>query len=90
VLPSHAIELTAALLDRQVAQALGTRSGASLQKKQDLAAIIHLCGSSAGHVYASRGFKLIPKQHCGDHDVQTYLRRINQAKQQFARLAARG
>jgi len=90
VLPSHAIELTAALLDRQVAQAIGTRSGASLQKKQDLAAIIHLCGSSAGHVYASRGFKLIPKQHCGDHDVQTYLRKINQAKQQFARLAARG
>ena len=90
MLPSHAIELTAALLDRQVAQAIGTRSGATWQKKQDLAAIIHLCGSSAGQAYAARGFKLGPRQRCGDHEVHTYLRKINQAKQQFARLAVRG
>ena len=47
VLPSHAIELTAALLDRQVIQAIGPRrmGTASLQRKQNLAAVIHLCGA---------------------------------------------
>jgi hypothetical protein len=89
VLPSHAIELTAALLDRQVVQAIGSRSGAALHKKQDLAAIIHLCGSSVGQAYVLHGFRLAPRQRCGDHEVQNYLRKVNMAKQQFARLAAR-
>src|SRR5512145_1474254 len=66
VVPSHAIELTAALLDRQVAQTIGSRSGATTQRKQDLAAIIHLCGPSAGQAYVSRGFRLVPRQRCGD------------------------
>ena len=89
VLPSHAIELTAALLDRQVAQTIGSRSGATTQRKQDLAAIIHLCGPSAGQAYVSRGFRLVPRQRCGDHDVRGYLARVTAAKQQFTRLAAR-
>jgi hypothetical protein len=88
VLPSHAIELTSALLDRQVAQAVGSRA-ASLQRKQDLAAIIHLCGASVGHLYAARGFRLASGQRCGDHDVRSYLSKINIAKLSFARLAAR-
>jgi hypothetical protein len=86
VLPSHAIELTAALLDRQVSQALGSRS-TTLQHKQDLAAIIHLCGSSAGHLYVTRGFRLAPQQRCGDHDVQGYVTKVNAMKHYFRRLA---
>jgi hypothetical protein len=88
VLPSHAIELTAALLDRQVTLAVGSRS-VSLQRKQDLAAIIHLCGASVGHLYAGRGFRLASGQRCGDHDVRTYLGKVNAVKHSFARLAAR-
>ena len=88
VLPSHAIELTSALLDRQVAQAVGSRT-VSLQRKQDLAAIIHLCGASVGHLYAARGFRLASGQRCGDHDVGSYLSKVNTAKLSFARLAAR-
>jgi hypothetical protein len=90
VLPSHAIEMTAALLDRNVADAMGHRrtTAATLQKKQDLAAIIHLCGAGAGQGYARRGFRLLPHQRCGDHDVGIYLARINGLKQQFAHLAA--
>lgn len=90
VIPSHAIELTAALLDRRVAQAMGTRRTGSitLHKKQDLAAVIHLCGAGAGHTYAARGFRLTPHQRCGDHDVRTYLMRVNIVKQQFSTLAA--
>ncbi|MEW6247395.1 MAG: transglycosylase SLT domain-containing protein [Nitrospirota bacterium] len=89
VLPSHAIELTAALLDRAVANATAhRRKAAALQQKQDLAAIIHLCGAGAGEAYGKRGFRLTPKQQCGDHDVRRYLTRVNAMKRQFARLAA--
>jgi hypothetical protein len=88
VLPSHAIELTAAFLDRQVVQALGAHS-ATLPRKQELAAIVHLCGPSAGQLYVARGFRLAARQRCGEHDVRNYLIKVQTAKQHFARLAAR-
>ena len=92
VVPSHAIELTASLLDRNVARAIGDRklAVATLQQKQDLAAVIHLCGAGSGHDYAQRRFQLTPRQRCGDHDVSHYLARVNGLKQQFAHLAAHG
>lgn len=92
VVPSHAIEMTSALLDRNVAGTMGHRRAASatLQKKQDLAAIIHLCGAGAGQDYARRGFRLLPRQRCGDHDVNSYLARINGLKRQFAHLSSGG
>jgi len=92
VLPSHATELTAALLDRGVARALGHQrsAAATLQQKQDLAAVIHLCGAGAGTAYATRGLRLTARQRCGDHDVRDYLARVNAMKRQFARLAAAG
>ena len=90
VLPSHAIELTAALLDRQVSNAIESklRTTAWLQRKQELAALIHLCGAGAGQDFARRGFRLSPHQRCGDHDVRIYLTKIDQMKRQFSRLAA--
>lgn len=90
VLPSHAIELTAALLDRQVTQAIGSRrmDTVTLQRKQDLAAVIHLCGAGAGRAYAARELRLTPNQRCGDHDVSDYLARINELKYEFAKPAA--
>src|SRR5438105_12226149 len=49
VLPSHAIELTAVYLDRNLGAILAGRPNAKLnaQHKQELAAIIHLCGAGA-------------------------------------------
>jgi hypothetical protein len=90
VVPSHAIELTAALLDRNVASALTHQrlAPATFKQKQDLAAVIHLCGASAGNAYAARGFRLTRTQRCGDHDVSNYLVRVNGMKHQFARLAS--
>ena len=92
IAPSHAIELTAAQLDRDVASAIGHRqiAAATLQRKQNLAAVIHLCGAGAGHAYARSGFRLIPRQRCGDHDVSNYLAQVNGMKRQFARMAAAG
>jgi len=92
VVPSHAIELTAAGLDRRVAQTVGTRQigPVTLQQKQDLASVIHLCGAGAGHAFAARGFRPALHQRCGDHDVRAYLSRVNAMKQQFAKLASDG
>ncbi len=46
VIPSHAVELTSAYLDRSVTSALERRQPkfATLERKQELAALIHLCG----------------------------------------------
>ncbi len=92
VLPTHAIELTAAWLDRSVARALaGARLGAATrEQRQDLAAVIHLCGAGAGAAYAARGFRLALDQQCGAHDVGAYLGRVRSLTRQFARLAAGG
>jgi hypothetical protein len=88
VLPSHAIELTAALLDHAVSRAVGHRRPLpTFRQKQDLAALIHLCGAGAGHAYVARGFRLTPHQRCGDHSAKAYLDRINDMKRIFARLA---
>jgi hypothetical protein len=86
VVPSHAIEMTAALLDRSVANMLA-RKAASLQQKQDLAAVIHLCGPARGEAYARRGFQPAG-QRCGAHDLTSYLAQVNTLKRQFVRLAA--
>ena len=89
VVPSHAVELTARLLDGGVAATLKRQRVvvATLQRKQDLAAVIHLCGPRAGDSYARRGFRLTPEARCGDHDVRAYLERVNAMKRLFARLA---
>jgi len=90
VLPSHAIEMTSALLDRRVAEALGPRriGVVPLKRRQDLAAMIHLCGAGAGRAYVARKFRLDRNQRCGDHDVKDYLARINELKYEFAKPAA--
>jgi len=89
VVPSHAVELTAALLDRSVAQILAHRriATATPAQKQNLAAVIHLCGTGPAGAYAQRGFRLTDRQRCGDHDVGRYLAQVNAMKRHFARLA---
>ncbi len=68
VVPSHAIELTAVFLDRKVAAVLARRPNgtANQQQKQELAAIIHLCGAASAKAFARRGFHLIAGERCGD------------------------
>jgi hypothetical protein len=92
VVPSHSVELTSALLDRGVAGTMKRLSiaTATLQQKQDLAAVIHLCGAGPGDTYARRGFRLTAGQRCGDHEVRRYLAPVNAMKRQFVRLAAAG
>jgi hypothetical protein len=90
VVPDHAVEMTAALLDRTVANTLARNRVArsTLQQRQDLAAVIHLCGAGVGNEYARRGFRLRRGQRCGDHDARSYLTKVNALKRRFAHLAA--
>ena len=90
VVPGHAVEMTAALLDRDVARILARnrREAASLQQRQDLAAIIHLCGGGAGDGYARRGFRFRAASDAATTTPAATWRQVNALKRQFARLAA--
>lgn len=90
VVPSHAIELTSAHLHKSVERALRRHPvrGATLRQKQDLAALIHLCGAGAGSAHARRGLRLTPGQRCGSHDAFRYIAKVRMAQGRFARLAA--
>jgi hypothetical protein len=92
LIPSRAIELTAVFLDRNVTGILTRRPNgtATAQQREELAAIIHLCGASPAKVFVRRGFHLRARERCGDHDIATYLGRIKAVKQTFLRFAADG
>lgn len=89
VVPSHAVELTAAHLHRHTARLIA-RHGlqhADRRRKEMLAAVIHLCGPGGGAAFARRG--LVPGgQRCGDHGVAAYLARVQSFRETFERLAA--
>jgi Transglycosylase SLT domain len=89
VIPSHAVELTAAYLDRHVAQTLahGPRH-VDAREVEQLAALIHLCGAGAGDAFVRRGLRLLPGQRCGDHDARAYLGRVAVMRGVFTHLAA--
>jgi len=91
VVPTHAVEMTAAYLDRRI-DAILTRqhiTGATLQQKHNLAAVIHLCGAGAGESYARRRFQLASGQMCGDHLASEYLARVSRMKRVFVGLSQR-
>jgi hypothetical protein len=74
--PSHAVEMTSAFLDRAVQRR--NLKGATLQQRQDLAALIHLCGESVR----------LEAQRCGDHDARAYLAQVNAMKRAFRKLSS--
>jgi hypothetical protein len=90
VIPSHAMELTAAYLDRSVTNALERHhvKAAAPQSKRELAAVIHLCGAGAGDDYVRRGLRLAEGQRCGDHDARNYVARVGGMEQVFKRIEA--
>jgi len=87
--PSHAIELTSAYLDRGVADLLRRHPvrGATLAQKQTLAALMHLCGAGAAAAFARRGLRFTSGQRCGDHDASAYVGRVTSMQRRFAALA---
>lgn len=88
VVPSHAIEMTAALLDREVAAAIarhGIRRATPAQRRS-LASVIHLCGSGGGDAYVRHGFRAAGLR-CGDHSAAEYLAAVSALERTFAAMA---
>jgi Transglycosylase SLT domain len=92
VIPSHAIELTSAYLDRAVVSILERHrlTAVTPVQKQELAEVIHLCGAGAGDIFARHHFRLNDGQKCGDHEVRVYVARVNAMRSVFTRLEAAG
>ncbi len=89
--PSHAIEMTSANLHESVMEVLASqrKARATMDQKQRLAAVIHLCGRERGAAFARRGFWVVPGERCGDHDLALYLTRVDAFRKAFARIGAR-
>lgn len=90
VVPSHAVEMTSALLHRSVADVIARRRAdrVTLVHKQELAAVIHLCGFARGEAFARRAFRLDPGERCGGQELRAYLLQVDNLKVRFAALAA--
>lgn len=88
VVPSHAAEMTSAFLDVSVTKTLRRvgPAGATLQQKQDLAAVMHLCGVAAGEEFARSRFRPAAGPRCGGQDVRAYLERLRAMREAFARM----
>jgi hypothetical protein len=87
ILPAHAVELTSAYLDRAVVGILDRHArSATFEQKQELAAIIHLCGAGAGDSYVRRGMRLTDGQRCGEHSAREYVARVAAARKAFRQL----
>jgi hypothetical protein len=87
---SHAIEMTAAYLHKSVDNTLASQRivKAGIAQKQNLAAVIHLCGAERGETFAKRGFQAGAGEQCGAHSLRGYLNKIEMMKQRFVRLKA--
>jgi hypothetical protein len=85
VIPSHATELAAIYLDRNVAAVLARANAAapSPQQVQDVATITHLCGGGPATAFARRRFQMLANERCGDHSVAAYVARVNALKRTF-------
>ncbi len=83
--PSHAIEMTSARLHYYVEDILSKqgKSGVSVENKQKLASIIHLCGVGKGKRFAQAGFEFSAVPTCGTHKTSAYYNRIRRVRKKF-------
>jgi len=90
VVPSHAVEMTAAYLDHKVAGMLRRHRvrQATPGQKLDVATLTHLCGAGFANAYVRRGLQLRRGQRCGSHDPRLYLARVRDMMRVFSRLSA--
>ncbi len=90
VIPKDAVELVAGYLTANTDDLLARypHSHATVQQRQQLATVIHLCGTGAAAAYVRQGLHTTPGQRCGDQDVAAYLGRVQAMTRVFARLRA--
>jgi len=89
VVPSHAIEMTAAYLHQSVSDVLTKQrvSTATGAQRERVAAVIHLCGKLRADRFVQRGFRALPGERCGSHDLAGYLAKVERVKRDFDRHA---
>jgi hypothetical protein len=80
---SDSIEMISARLHYLVEKFVG-RTRMDIRKKQEVAAIIHLCGPGKALSFIKRGAKGLG--YCGDHHVGSYLNRIRALEKRFVAL----
>jgi hypothetical protein len=87
--PSHAVELTSAFLDRAVADTLARHRirDATRAQKERLAALIHLCG--VGSADRRRTHRALSGLRCGDRCPDYVAPSQRHEARIFAKLAAR-
>ncbi|MGH7268741.1 MAG: lytic transglycosylase domain-containing protein [Candidatus Rokuibacteriota bacterium] len=92
VVPSHAVELTSAHLHQSVVDLLARRPGAraTLEQKQTLAAVVHLCGRQRGEAFVRQGFHVRRGERCGSHDLRAHVAAVRRLKARFAEYARAG
>ncbi|MDZ4676753.1 MAG: lytic transglycosylase domain-containing protein [Oligoflexia bacterium] len=86
LIPSHAIEMTAAYLDYHVTKLIKRYRGAppNTQQKQELAAIIHLCGPQRGEQFVRNRFQLASIGNCGAHNPHAYVNKLKKLQSGFS------
>src|SRR5439155_21012332 len=89
-IPSHSIEMTSARLHQLVVDILQRErlARATVEQRQRLAAVIHLCGAERGAAFARRGFRVARDERCGDHALGAYLAQVHRLRAVIARLDA--
>jgi hypothetical protein len=82
--------MTSARLHQAVTETLAQRRirRATAFERERLAAVVHLCGRGRGVAFAQRGFRTLPGERCGDHDLTVYLARVRRLADTFAQLGA--
>ncbi len=91
VLPGDAVEMTSAWLDASIREISAQRRIRRLSPEQvrRLAAVVHLCGRARAAELARRGFWILPGERCGEHDVASYVARVEALARRFERVSAR-
>jgi hypothetical protein len=80
--PSDSIEMTSAYLHVQVARVAPKKT--TLRRRQELAAVMHLCGPDKGPAFVRAGFDSERMGVCGRQAVRPYVRRVMRLREEFA------
>lgn len=76
VWPSHSIEVASAYLHKGIQNILKDHRQVSLKNRLRLASVLHLCGEGVAQKFYRSHFSLKIQPRCGDHDLRSYIQRI--------------
>lgn len=88
LIPSHAIEMTAARLHYYTREILGRMANTLDRPSQQAVAIsIHLCGVERARVLTRNHSTYNKSVTCGDHNLRRYIEKVRHLQRQFVAIA---